>query len=284
MNEDEIVAWLSEAKAPIKRSGALNKLEVARALTEYRKNGDTLLEEALLLASLGKLPRAAALTILALEELAKVPLLANTFVHHQRGIAPAAWDEYWKTGGAHRKKQEAILSYGRIVRGLFDGDPKFSKRLYKHYPPDELFARLDAFKQSNLYVDVREDGVHAPQSDPKLHSSLDYLMAFGQERADSFCSWHVSDRRGVDFLDLALGQRHAQNWTSSYTVAEIAADIIYQASSLSASDVPDYSTFYDYVQQYKRKASERRLKEALIGLAPKMRSRARLSSELPRFN
>jgi hypothetical protein len=66
----ELTAW------PSLYSGSLN-LEV---VTTYVNNANSLFDEALLLHAYNKTPRAAALTVLGLEELAKAPMLTNTFV------------------------------------------------------------------------------------------------------------------------------------------------------------------------------------------------------------
>ena len=156
----------------------------------------------------------------------------------------------------------------------------FAKRLYRVYAPDTLFARLDSLKQSNLYVDIREDGVHAPTDDQNLKRSLDFLLVFGQERADSFRSWHVTTKRSSDELEVALGRRALANWTSSYTIQEVEGDILYHASSLSASQVPDYYTFRDFVREYRKKPSKDYFEQALLHLAVAVRGRLIATSDL----
>ena len=79
MTEEEIIAWLSQARAPIRRDGVMSRDEVAEAVTNYLGNGLGLFEDALLLCRSGRVPRAAALVVLGLEEIGKVPLLVNTY-------------------------------------------------------------------------------------------------------------------------------------------------------------------------------------------------------------
>ncbi|MGV3548986.1 AbiV family abortive infection protein [Rhizobium sp.] len=281
MTEEEIVAWLTRNRPPIRREGVMSQGEVAAAVTAYLANGLSLLEESLLLSQHGRQARAASLVILGLEEIAKVPLLVNTFLSFEHGVDKEAWKAYWKSGGSHRTKQALILGYGNIIRGKIEGDPVSSRRLYRNFAPESVLEAMDTFKQSNFYVDLRKDGIHAPIDDEKTLASFDYLLAFGQERGDSFCSWHVSARRSLDFLDLALGRKTVSRWTSHYSVPEVRADILYQMMALSASIIPDYSTFFDFMEQYKKKVSDKHLKEALLTLAQNVRSRVDHTVALP---
>jgi AbiV family abortive infection protein len=221
--------------------------------------------------------------VLGLEELAKTPMLVNTFLRFEHGVDREAWQTYWKSGGWHRAKQELILSYGQVIRSLFDGDPVHGKYLYRYYAPESVLERLDSFKQSNLYVDLRRDGVNAPSGDANTRDALDYLMTFGQERADSFASWHATEARSRDYLELALGRASPEKWTSHHDATEIRADILYQATALGASQVPNYATFNDYVQQYRSKVSEELLEEAILSLCDSMRARIERSKSLSFF-
>ncbi|MGX5825996.1 AbiV family abortive infection protein [Mesorhizobium sp. 43Arga] len=283
MIEEEIIAWLSQARAPIRRDGVMSSSEVAEAVTAYLDNGLSLFEDALLLCKNGRVSRAAALVVLGLEEVGKVPLLVNAFLRFEHGVDKEAWKAYWKSGGSHKAKQALILGYGKIIRHQVDGDPVFSRRLYRHYAPENVLEALDAFKQSNFYVDLRQDGIHAPGNDERTLAALDYLLTFGQERADSFCAWHVSARRSADQLDVALGRKSVARWTPHYAVPEVRADILYQAAALSASHVPDYGTFCDFIAQYKAKVSEKHFKEALISLAGLLKDRVDGTEALPLY-
>lgn len=262
----------------------LSREEVAEAIAAYQKNGLGLFDDALLLAANQKVSRAAGLTVLGLEEIAKIPLIVNTFLRHEHGVDPDAWKAYWKAGGIHKKKQELILAYGQLIRSVFDGDPIHERKLYRHYAPEAVLENLDWFKQSNFYVDLRQDGIHVPHEDEAIRQTFDYLLSFGQERADSFGAWHVSDRRSADYLDLALGKKNVEKWTASYAVNEIEADILYQAASLSASHIPNYFMFNDFAEHYKKNVADARFRQALISLASRIRRRVNLSSTLPLYN
>ena len=147
MTEDEIFEWLSHDRSPIRRDGVLSREEVANAITAYLINGLCLFDESLLLHANKKVSRAAALTVLGLEEVAKIPRVVNTFLRHEHGVDENAWRDYWKAGGSHKKKQELILAYGHIIREQFDGDPMHARQLYRHYAPKAVLDSLDSFKQ-----------------------------------------------------------------------------------------------------------------------------------------
>jgi AbiV family abortive infection protein len=268
----------------VRRNGALTQDEVAGAMTAYFHNAQAFFDEVLLFHRSARTPRACALCVLGLEELAKIPILFATFMRFESGADRETWTRYWKGGGSHKTKQEMIIAYGQIIRSKFEQEPMLSRYLYRHYVPDTLFAHLDSFKQSNLYVDIRENGLHAPHSDPHLSSALDLLLTFGQERADSFRSWHITPTRSRDHLDVALGLKAAGSWTSSHTPQEVKADILYQASALSASVVPQYLQFRDFISSYSRTPSKGRLEQALLDLARDVRGRLTGTTDLPLYN
>lgn len=282
--DDDVVAWIGGPSSPIKRGGELTDLEVADATVAYLKNGNSLLSDARFLVSNSRVVRGTALAVLALEELAKIKIIVETLLRFKHNVDPEAWKKYWKTGGSHKTKQEEILSYGKIIREVYDGDPMHGRYLYRLYAPEAALEKLDWLKQASLYVDLREDGIHAPNSTEDTKKATDYLITFAQERADSYMSWHISARRAQDFLSVATGKRDQKNWTSSYRPEEVYADILYQAVALSASNVPDYMTFYDFIRTYlKKNVAEKRIKEAILEVAAELRSRMNEGNHLPIF-
>lgn len=282
MYEEDIITWIGGPGASIKKSGELNEKEVACATVAYLKNGNKLLHDARFLITNKRIERGTALTILALEELAKIKILTETFLHHAHGVDEDAWKKYWKTGGNHKTKQEQILSYGKIVRASFDGDLTHQKYLYRHYAPDQALEKLDWLKQSSLYVDIRDDGIHEPSSNEYSIKATDYLLTFAQERADSYMSWHISPQRTLDQLSVALGKQRSQKWTHSYKKSEVYSDILYQCSALSASLIPNYAVFNDFIRKYlQNNVAKKRVEEAILTLAADIRLRIQESKELP---
>ena len=285
MNEDDqLTAWIAKPQSAIKRTGELSESQVADASVAYLKNGLDLLSDARFLLSNDRSSRGSALVVLALEELAKIKIINETFLKYEHGVDRDAWKKHWKTGGSHKTKQDEILSYGKVIRALYEGDPMHSRYLYRYYAPQDALESLDWFKQASFYVDIRDDGIHAPSSTENSIKATDYLLAFAQERADSYMSWHISQQRAIDQLQVALGKRAVSAWTRSYRVDEVQADLIYQASALGASHIPNYMVFYDFVKSYlQKKVAERRMKDALLKLASEMRIRIIESEKLPIF-
>jgi AbiV family abortive infection protein len=281
MRDEEVLEWLARARAGIRRDGSLPKGEVAEAVTAYQANGRALLSDALLLAANGRTNRASALTVLALEELAKIPMLVDTFRRHAHGFDPQAWPDYWKVSGRHKDKQKRILLYGELIRSQMDGDPLHGRRLYRYYSSSDLFQHLDSFKQANLYVDLRLDGVHAPCATNEDLEALDYLLTYAQERCDSFESWHVTTVRSADLL--AMSNDDLGRWTTSYQLEEVQGDLLYQLSGASASQVPNYALFNDYVRTVRKNIQDTILQNALLHLAHTYRERVSLSRNLARY-
>ncbi len=75
-------------------------------------------------------------------------MLVNTLLRFEHGVDREAWQAYWKSGGWHRAKLELILSYGQLIRSLFEGDPVHSRYLYRYYAPDAVLKNLDGITLS----------------------------------------------------------------------------------------------------------------------------------------
>ena len=282
MKDSELFQWMMQARAPIRRTGSLPKEEVAEAITAYQANGRTLLDDALLLASYGRISRGVSLVVLAIEEIAKVSMLSNAYRMSEVAGDTSSWDNYWKVAGRHGEKQEHILLYGSLIKHDIAGDIMHERRLYRYYAPEEFSKVLDQLKQTNLYVDLRMDGVHAPGDGIFSKNALDFLLAYAQERSDSFQSWHVSIKRSLDFL--SINSPAMQRWTASYQPAEVCADLQYQLSAMSASIVPDYASFNDYVRSYRQRVADTRLKAALLELCELYKARLKRSKRLDRYH
>lgn len=285
MTDDEILDWLSRDLSPIRRDGALPAEEVAEALTSYFRNGRALIDDARFMVANDKWSRAASIAVLSLEELAKVPMLANAYLRHEYGGVTDAWKDFWKALGKHRDKQKHILSYGALLKKRIEADGPINRWLYRFSAPEGLFERLDAFKQSGFYVDLRMDGVHAPTAQSEVRETTDLLLTLAQERCDSFESWHVTSRRSLDFLKRSYEVGETGLWPKSFQPEEVEADIIYYASALSAGIVPDYHSFTGYVHEYRKRVADKRLKEAFLSVATRYRERMDDShSKLPKYH
>jgi AbiV family abortive infection protein len=169
--------------------------------SEYGElNAAGLLADARTLSAAGRYPRAGALVVLALEELAKVPALfaAGVAVH---GGARDVWPSFWRDYVNHTSKQRLISDYGRRLR---DGDEFANGGPYASYLPDELGRILDIYKQRNFYVDFWNDSFILPGAGEEHPAgSVDQLHVLAEERSDSFERLHGTIRRSRSFFDWA---------------------------------------------------------------------------------
>jgi AbiV family abortive infection protein len=189
-----LLARLASGQNP-KRS--LSIRETAQGITACYLNGLALLEDARLLAAHGRVPRALALTILALEELAKVPDLYDQYVNPVTRHEGHAWGDFWKRWSRHEPKQKRIAAYGNFLRDSANLKEALLNNLtpYTIYLTENAYDHLDKVKQRNFYVDFIDRQFQRPNASKGTSTALNLLFAFAEERADSFGSWHVTAQR-----------------------------------------------------------------------------------------
>lgn len=182
-----------EAKRPL---GALKPQEFARGMHACYSNAKGLLEDSRLLAEHDRLPRAFALTVLAFEELGKVPLLCDPDPADP-SKDPAYWKGFWKEFRQHRIKQEVMLAYGRRL----DKIPWL-----KLNNPDFVWF-LSSLKELSFYVDCRGEEFQMPEFFVgQVPAMLELLFAAVEERVDSFAELHETEEMSADFL-ARVGER-----------------------------------------------------------------------------
>jgi AbiV family abortive infection protein len=255
---EKVLSRLSSGRNP-KRPLSLD--ETAEGLTACYLNGASLLDDARLLAAHGRQPRALSLTILALEELAKVPDLGEIFLDPRTRSEVAEWTEFWKRFAQHKPKQKRIAAYGNILRKstnieeiAFENPSPFA-----NYLSDEVYGHLDNVKQRNFYADFLGKRFERPEISNDLLLALDTLFAFAEERADSFGPWHITAQRSMDFLvarlkvfsfdaaELPEQLNHISSfngWASSHTAGEAGADLLRLLCYYSSAMIPDYDGFH----------------------------------------
>src|SRR5712691_10537020 len=89
----------------------LFRRQIAEGMHTCFCNSVSLLEDARLLAKHDRLGRALSLSILAMEELAKVSLVCDAA---GLGGDVACWKRFWQQLGRHTVKQEKLAEYGSI--------------------------------------------------------------------------------------------------------------------------------------------------------------------------
>lgn len=87
---------------------------VAEGAASCFRNAKELLRDAELLGRNGRKQRALALSILALEELAKVPELHDQYLDSTTRTDIESWKEFWARFVRHQPKQSRIARYGSI--------------------------------------------------------------------------------------------------------------------------------------------------------------------------
>jgi AbiV family abortive infection protein len=146
--------------------GPLTLEAVAAGMTTCYLNAESLLDDVRLLASRGRLPRALALTILVLEELAKVPDLHDTAVRAALIGSELEWPALWRRYVNHKPKQEKIRDYGKTLK---EQAPQPASSIenplpYSLFLPEEIASVLEQVKQRCFYSDHWNSTFHLPSA------------------------------------------------------------------------------------------------------------------------
>jgi len=186
---------------------ALDLPEVAKGLRAFHVNASELVEDARLLASKSRIARAAALAVLALEELGKIPDMFDTAVVAKVTGESDVWKQFWRRSVKHKSKQERIAAYGKLSAKLAVEDAPSTGTYFLPYAgflPHEILDKIDVLKQRNFYVDFVNDRFVVPGEDQlSLSGVLDLLFFVAEERVDSFAHLYVPPGRALEFLNNA---------------------------------------------------------------------------------
>jgi AbiV family abortive infection protein len=255
---ERVLARLSRGHNP---KQSLSLREAAQGLTACYVNVLGLLDDARLLAANNRQPRALSLTILALEELAKIPDLYEQYMNATPRNG-SGWADFWKRWIQHKPKQKRGTAYGNMLRQSSSQEVTFlhNPTPYTSYLSENAYTQLDTVKQRNFYVDFVDTEFQIPRGSRQNSTALDFLFSFVEDRADSFGSWHISEQRSADFLAVAHdGSVSFNGWASSHTLAEADADLLRLLCYRSSAQVPDYGTFSSECEDLmsKKTAAER---------------------------
>lgn len=178
------------------RGRPLDEKRIAAGMHLCFMNVRTLADEARLLRENGHYARALSLTILALEELGKIPLICNMILY--KADDAKAWRKFWKEFQSHRIKLGVWTTYGkRILHAL--------GRNYETELPSGIEPLADKFKQLGFYVTFFKDQFLYPEQFTKdNHEWLDYFIAILDERVISFEPLHGSLEDSEKFIDRAV--------------------------------------------------------------------------------
>jgi AbiV family abortive infection protein len=271
---------------------ALRRDEVVAGLTQIHLNARDLLEDVRVLSAAGRFPRAGALAVLALEELAKVPVLFEAAIVQHRGRRDF-WLEFWKDYKNHATKQKRIADYARGLRTA--GDGFVNEGPYAHYLPDELGRILDIYKQRNFYVDFWGDSFMRPGEVEEMpNGSVDQLLLLAEERSDSFERLHGTEARSAAFLDAAtIAAKNVQSGERPRLEMSLedmlnvasAEDVRRELHSLiahrSSADVPDYASVRSVGTEIADICAADVIQEAIQNEGEILARRMRLAEVLP---
>lgn len=258
-DQDEFAADLARYVSGANPKNALTLKQAAQGAHLCFVNTKELLLDARILAKQERLCRALSVTVLALEELAKISELYRVAIESQLSSDAVDWNVFWKEFNYHKPKQKRATAYGNVLRGVVgEGDGLSNPLPYKSYFSDDTFGHLDKAKQKNFYVDFADGKFVAPRNDDKTKEILAELYGFVSERIDSFGSWHSSIDRNITFFEVTIkraksylksvafsdsGLTSINRWASTFTPEEVHADIIRLACYRSSGGVPDYYSF-----------------------------------------
>jgi AbiV family abortive infection protein len=272
--------------------------EAAPGLTACYVNAVDLLQDAKLLADADRVPRAIALTVLALEELGKIPDLIDTAVLASISSDASGWSSFWRRYRDHNSKQTRIANYRRTIGTEIGSQTMFvNPGPYASFLPPDLGRSLDLLKLRSLYVDFWENRFVLPGTVAVDHGSiLNYLFGVAQERADSFAHYHASEERSRLFLELrvrlassdAQGEEDEFAWPPASVRDRGATDphelridlhslISHRTSSLA---LPDYASISirldDLLHEVPQGVTKQAMDHEVAVLAPRMESIKRL--------
>jgi len=154
-------------------------------------NAKELFEDAELLNKSGSYARAFSLAILSLEELAKVPILAETLFYRKDDTEK--WEKFWESFKSHSDKQLMWSTYGTFLKKI--GIDHYGDR----YSSD-LQPLLDKFKQLGFYVDFFKGQFIKPNDFANDNIEwLEWIFEITRNRIESFSSLHSSldDSKGL---------------------------------------------------------------------------------------
>jgi len=175
-------------------SGAIYDPEIARGMHLSFVNAQNLVEDAELLYKNERFGRAQSLLVLALEELGRIPLLADAML-----IEPSdqkLWAAFWKQVRQHSAKQGVWAWYGKGL-GSDHPDAKFFDPLL----PKGDERLIDRLKQCGFYLTFFERSFILPNLFARLRrKQLLEFFGFVRNRIQGFSSLHGNFGASLRFV------------------------------------------------------------------------------------
>lgn len=180
-------------------------------------NAQELLEEAELLEKNGKYARAFSFAILSLEELAKVPMLANTLLYSKS--AQIKWKSFWTSFTTHADKQLIWSMYGGFLKkvGITICEDKY---------PSGLQPLLEKFKQLGFYVNFFDNEFVKPNDFAKDNPEwIKWIFEITRKRINDFSRLHSSlddskrvVKLGKDIIRAFVNAKNEDEFTEAFEV------------------------------------------------------------------
>ena len=171
----------------------IDKKQIALGMHSCYMNAKALADEAKLLKENGHFARALSLTILALEELGKIPLICDMILYGADDTE--GWRKTWKKFQSHRIKLGVWTFYGKRLLNVFG-------KGYESELPSGIEPLADKFKQLGFYVSFFKGKFLLPEDFSKdNYEWLEYFLTVLDERISSFEPLHGSLERSEKFID-----------------------------------------------------------------------------------
>ena len=182
-------------KSSLKQNNPITKEQVATLLHFCWCNAHDLYEEARILKEHKKYARCFFLCVLALEELAKIPIATNALYLSNTDIQ--AWKGFWKTFNSHTSKQDAARCYGQGILKIINAE-RWTK-YYKNKIPVNL--PLNQLKLASMYVDCYDGVALRPN---KIfgteEGSVSSIFEVVKDRLEGYSDLHSTIDKSINFV------------------------------------------------------------------------------------
>lgn len=210
------------------RTGELSVDEIGRGQHKSYRNACTLVEDAEALLA-NRPARALSLAALAMEEIAKVVLLANGAAAAGAATGTVSWEKLARVLKlkSHAVKQAIFAGYGSALLDEM-AKKKGRKRYYDISVPGGAGPLLDWMKQLGFYVDVANGRFISPEEfGADNREWAEWVIAAAKERIESLRGCHGTEADSIRFARRVaeLGQAFRQS-SSSEEFAERVTEIL----------------------------------------------------------
>ena len=178
------------------RTGQLSVDEIGMGMHKSFINASELIEDADIML-VHRPERAISLAVLALEEIAKIILLANAAARASKFMV--SWKEIEDDLNlrSHKHKQAIFAAYGSAILNKL-ASAEGNKSYYEQMVPGGIELLLDYMKQLGFYVDVANGQFISPKEfGADNREWADWLISVAKERLKKFELLHGTEDRSL---------------------------------------------------------------------------------------